>query len=268
MGSKTVCSPLKTNFEVNCRLPTADFIPMLHKTRGIVFHVTDFSESSVVVKVYTELFGLQSYLLNGIRNKKSKIKSAVLQPMSLLEMVVYHKERSGLQRIKEIRQQPQFGSIPFDVMKASMVMFINEVIYKSVKEEEENHELFDFIFHAMQLLDLQTKGNADFHIRFLIQLTKYLGFFPNGTYSASTPVFNLQEGTFQQTELVLPYFISSPLSNYFDRLINTSLNDTAQTDVSVAQRRELIKKLLEYYALHITGFGNIQSHRVLEEVWK
>ena len=242
---------------------------MLHKTRGIVFQVTPFSESSVVVKIYTELFGLQSYLINGVRSKKSKIKSGLLQPLSLLEMVVYHKERGGLQRIKEIRQCASggFSSIPFDVMKGSMVMFINEVVCKSVKEEEANQQMFDFIFHAMQLLDLQHEPNNDFHLRFLVQFTKHLGFFPNGAFSESTPVFNLQEGSFQEAPPVHPYFIASPLSEHFNSLINTSLSDTAYAAFSNAQKRELIEKLLEYYALHITGFGEVHSHKVLQEVW-
>ena len=240
---------------------------MLHKTRGIVFRFTPYSESGVVAKIYTELFGLQSYLINRVRNKKSKIKSAILYPLSLLDMVVYHKERDGLQRIKEIRQQPQFTSIPFDVMKSSMVMFVNEVLYKSVKEEESNPQMFDFIFHAMQLLDFDLKANTSFHIHFLIQLTKYLGFFPNGNYSLSTPIFNLKEGTFQPNEPIHPYFIDFPLSSSFDKLINTSLNDSLQLDISVSQKRELIEKLLKYYALNISGFGNVNAHKVLEEVW-
>jgi DNA repair protein RecO (recombination protein O) len=243
---------------------------LLHKTRGIVFHVTAYSESSVVAKIYTELYGLQSYLINGVRNKKSKIKSGILQPLSLLEMVVYHKEKGGLQRIKEIRQSASggpFNSIPFDVMKSSMVLFMNEVLYKAVKEEEANPQLFDFIFHAMQLLDLEARTNPDFHLHFLVKLTKYLGFFPNGLYSESTPVFNLQEGTFGVNEPVHPYYISSPLSMYFDKLVNSSLNDSVDMDISISQKRELIEKLLEYYALHITGFGNIHSNKVLEEVW-
>jgi DNA repair protein RecO (recombination protein O) len=240
---------------------------LLHKTKGIVFHVTPYSESSVVAKIYTELFGLQSYLINGVRNKKAKIKSGLLQPLSLLEMVVYHKNHGGLQRIKEIRQQPQFTSIPFDVMKSSMIMFMNEVLYKSVKEEEANPQLFDFIFHALQLLDLDTESNSSFHIHFLIQLAKLLGFFPLGNYSKATAVFNLQDGIFQAEEPVHPYYIGSSVSLHFDKLLNASLSDSINIDISVSQKRELIEKILQYYALHITGLGNINSNKVLEEVW-
>src|SRR5436190_3456251 len=128
---------------------------MLHKTRGIVFHVTHYSESSVVAKIYTELFGLQSYLVNSVRKKNSKIKTAALQPLALIDLVVYHKERSGLQRLADAKNNPALKSIPFDVRKSSIVLFMNEVLFKSVKEEEANQPLFDFIFNSVQLLDMQ-----------------------------------------------------------------------------------------------------------------
>lgn len=244
-------------------------IIMLHKTRGIVFHITPFSESSVVAKIYTELFGLQSYLINGVRSKKAKIKSGLLQPLSLLDMVVYHKEKGGLQRIREMKQSSdgQFTTIPFDMVKSSMVLFMNEVLYKSVKEEEANPPLFDFIFHSLRLLDLQTPINTVFHLQFLLQLTKYLGFFPNGMYAASTPYFDLQEGTFRAQEPAHFSVIAPPLSAAFDTLINTSLTDATDAGISIAQKRELIEKLIEYYKLHISSFGAIHSNKVLEEVW-
>jgi len=242
---------------------------MLHKTRGIVFHVTPFSETSVVARIYTEQFGVQSYLINGVRNKKAKIKSGLLQPLSLLDMVVYHKERGGLQRIKEMRPHLQFTSIPFDVLKSSMVLFMNEVLYKSVKEEEANQALFDFIFHTIRMLDLETATNTDFHLRFLVQLTKYLGFFPDGNYSSSTSVFDLQEGSFLPAEPAHPYFIAPPLSLHFDKLVNPERGELIHeaSAISTSQKRELIEKLLQYYALHLTGFGGIHSNKVLEEVW-
>src|SRR2546430_2069454 len=111
---------------------------MLHKTRGIVFHVTDYSESSVVAKIYTELFGLQPYLINSVRKKKSSVKPSALQPLALIDLVVYHKERSGLKRVADAKNNPVLKSIPFDVRKSSVVLFLNEVLYKSVKEEEAN----------------------------------------------------------------------------------------------------------------------------------
>lgn len=240
---------------------------MLHKTRGIVFHVTDYSESSVVAKIYTELFGLQSYLINSVRKKSPKVKPTVLQPLALVELVVYHKERSGLQRLSEVRNNPALKSIPFDVRKSSNILFMNEVLLKSVKEEEANRSLFGFIFNSIQLLDMQELFHSDFHLVFLIQLTKYLGFYPQENFSESTSVFNLQEGIFQEEIPILPAFMIHPLSEYFYLLMKSSLNYSDELKIPIQYKRQLIEKILEYYQLHISGFGNIKSHKVLEEVW-
>ncbi|MBE9480196.1 MAG: DNA repair protein RecO, partial [Bacteroidetes bacterium] len=144
---------------------------MLFKTRGIVFHQIKYSESSVIAKIYTELFGIQSYLIKGVRNKKSKIKSALLQHLSIVDLVVYHKEKSNIQYIKEIRSEYQFTSIPFDIRKSSIAVFINEILYKSIHEEEANQNLFDYLLNSIKLLDMITKRFVDFHLLFTIGLT-------------------------------------------------------------------------------------------------
>jgi DNA repair protein RecO (recombination protein O) len=240
---------------------------MLHNTRGIVFHVTHYSESSVVAKIYTELFGLQSYLVNSIRKKKSKIKTAALQPLSLIDLVVYHKERSGLQRLADAKNNPALKSIPFDVRKSSIILFMNEVLFKSVKEEEANPALFDFIFNSIELLDKQDPINSDFHLVFICQLTRYLGFYPHENYSSSTTVFNLQDGIFQPNVPIHPFYMEEPLSEYFYHLLKSTLHTDHDLKIPIQIKRQLIEKLLDYYQLHVSGFANIKSHKVLEEVF-
>jgi len=240
---------------------------MLHKTRGIVFHVTDYSESSVVAKIYTELFGLQSYLINSVRKKNPKVKPTTLQPLALIDLVVYHKERSGLQRLAEARNNPALKSIPFDVRKSSLILFMGEVLFKSVKEQEANPQLFDFIFNSVHLLDLQENFCSDFHLVFLVQLARHLGFYPHENFSEADFIFDLQDGKFQSEIPAHPFYIDLPLSEYFYRLLKASLNSSEEIKISVQHRRQLIDQLLEYYKLHISGFGNIKSHKVLEEVW-
>src|SRR3954470_10795259 len=122
---------------------------MLHKTRGIVFKTTDYGESSVIVQVFTEKFGLQSYLINGVKKPKAKISRNMLQPLHLLDMVVYHKSAGNVQRIYELKTSPVLLSIPYDVIKSSMAMFLNEVLYKAIKQQTADENLFDFVFSAI-----------------------------------------------------------------------------------------------------------------------
>ncbi|MBL0256421.1 MAG: DNA repair protein RecO [Bacteroidetes bacterium] len=240
---------------------------MLHKTRGIVLHTTDYSETSIVAKIYTELFGLQSYIVNSVRKKNAKIKSNVFQPFTLVDLVVYHKERGGLQRVAEAKPNPALRNIPFDIRKSSMTLFLDEVLYKSIREEECNTSLFEFIFHAVQLLDLQNPPNADFHLLFLLQYSKYLGFFPIADYDSTKCVFNLQEGHFQSDLPSHPFYIPAHASLYFFQLLQALPDFNAKLSIPVEIKRQLIESILEYFELHLTGFKGIKSHRVLEQVW-
>src|SRR6478735_5317875 len=119
---------------------------MLHKTRGIVLKTTDYGESSVIVQVFTEKFGLQSYIINGVKKSKAKISRNMLQPLHLLDMVVYHKNAGSVQRISELKNSPVLLTLPYDVVKSSIAMFLNEVLYKSIKQQSADENLFDFVF--------------------------------------------------------------------------------------------------------------------------
>jgi len=240
---------------------------MLHKTRGIVFQVTDFGETSVVAKIYTELFGLQGFLVNSVRKKNAKVKQNVLHPLALVDLVVYHKERKGLHRIAEIRSNPSLQSIPFNIVKNSMTLFLDEVLCKSIREEEPNQQLFEFIFHSIHLLDVQSPVNNDFHLCFLIQLMKYLGFYPVENFSAGEKYFNLREGIFEADIPGHMDYIDPVLAEVFHKLLQASLNFSANLSVPVLQKRMLMEKILEYYRLHLTGFTEVKSLKVLEEVW-
>jgi len=239
---------------------------MLFKTNGIVFHQIKYSESSVIAKIYTELFGIQSYLIKGVRSKKSKIKSALLQHLSLVDLVVYHKEKSNIQYIKEIRSAYQFTSIPFDIRKSSITVFINEVLYKSIHEEEANQNLFDYLFNSIKLLDMTTKNFVDFHLLFTIGLTKYLGFFPRGNFSDKKTVFDLQEGFFQNAVPNHSNYLKKPLSEIFYNLLNTPIEHMDSVKISYFQRNELLNKIIEYYRLHLPAFKDIKSPDILKEV--
>jgi DNA repair protein RecO (recombination protein O) len=239
---------------------------MLHKTRGIVFKTTDYGESSVVVQVFTEKFGLQSYIVNGAKKPKAKIARNMLQPLHLLDMVVYHKETGNVQRIKEVKNSPQLQSIPYDVIKSSLAMFLNEILYKAVKQQSADENMFDFVFSAIEWLDHQVDGIANFHLLFLIRLTRYLGFYPDRYLAGEADYFDLKNGTFSRFKPDSVLYLSPPHTQNFTMLLQGTFENIAGIKLSNDERRYLINKLLDYYALHIEGFGNIKSQAVLEEV--
>lgn len=236
---------------------------MLQKTQGIVFRTIKFSETSVVSKIYTEKFGLQSYIINGVRSAKSKMKASLLQSLSLLDMDVYYREYRNLHRIKELQSAFVFRSIPFQLVKGSVGLFMIEVLSKSIHEEEANEQLFHFIFEKIKSLDEMEHVPSGFLIEFLIELSVHLGFHPNGLYSESTPYFNLREGVFIASGNEQPNTLDANLSEHLSNFMQHTT-----IELAAAPRRLLLEAMLQYYQLHVPNFSWPKSLRVLEEVFR
>jgi DNA repair protein RecO (recombination protein O) len=239
---------------------------MLHQTRGIALHATKFSETSYVVKIYTELFGLQSYLVRGARKQNAKLKSGLFQPLTLLDLVVYHKEKASLQTLKEADYSHPYQDIPFDIRKSSIALFINELVYKTIHEEDPHPELFSFLYQTCLHLDDAVDNFTLFHLVFSLQLTRYLGCMPQLNYSKEALLLNLREGVFQATAPEHHEFLDPSLSKIFFQLLKTPEGAGASIHVPAKTRDTLLEMILLYYRLHVPGFREIQSHHVLHTV--
>lgn len=239
---------------------------MLHTTRGIVLQTFPYTDSSVIAKIYTELFGLQSYLVNAVHSKKSGTKINLLQPLSLVECVVYKKERKQLQRIKEIRSEHPYVSIPLDIVKSSIALFLNEILYKSIREEECDQALFEFIHGSLRVLDLDPGRCSNFHLYFMVELSRYLGFYPQGNFSEEGRYFDMQEGLFKPFEPSHPLYLDPALSWQLSALMKSNYARAASLNISLSERKQLLEKLITYFELHLVSIRDIKSHRVLEEV--
>lgn len=239
---------------------------MLHKVRGIVLKTTLYSESSVVVQIFTDKLGIQSYLINGVKKPKAKISINILQPLHLLEMVVYNKANTQLQRVAEARAVPIFKSIPYQVVKNTIVQFLNEVLYKSIQQQNTDENLFDFIYNSICWFDETEEINSNFHLSFLLKLTRFLGFAPQTASRPDQKYFDLQEGEFTSIMPVHPYFINKGDADYFVELFLKSFNQLFEIKMDNQNRRFILDKILIYYNLHTASFGQIKSHQVLEEV--
>jgi DNA repair protein RecO (recombination protein O) len=239
---------------------------MLYKTRGIVLNSVKYSETSLIIKIYTEEFGLQSYMVRGVRSKSAKIKPALLQNLSLVDLEVYHKEKKSIQTIKELRPGYTFGSIPFNMKKSAIAVFLNEILYKAILEEEQNIDLFGFIYESVKLLDMEPDANPNFHLLFMVHLTKFLGFFPKNNFSDRNSVFDLQEGLFKKPDLPGELLLEMPGSSYLNNLINTAFDRLPSLQIPSKTRILILENLIKYYALHLPGFGTVKSHIVMKEV--
>jgi DNA repair protein RecO (recombination protein O) len=241
---------------------------MLHNTLGIVLKTVKYGETSLIAKVYTQQFGLQSYMINSVRTTQSKHKAALLQPLSLLEMVVYHKKNKNIQHLKEIKPAYLFTQLPFDVLRSSLALFVSEILHKTLKEEEPNEQQFNFIYQFIVFLDQTPMLLANLHLVFLTELSTYIGFHPqNNFFYTERPIFDLIEGVFTHRPPEHLHYIELPLSEKLSKLLQTSVVESHHLQLSHDTRRQLLHALLHYYTLHIENFGETKSVPILEEIF-
>ena len=235
---------------------------MLHKTKGIVFHTIKFTETSVIAKIYTEAFGLQSYIVNGVRISGPRNKAALFSPANILDLEIYHRENKNLQRLKEFRPSYIFRTLSSDILKSSIALFMTEILYKSIREEEANLALFDFIERSLIALDEAPKANVNFHLSFLLELSGHLGFHPHNHAHNHCEYFDLREGKFTNELPEHGYSIAQPHVALLEKLL------AGESDIrmSLFDRNLLLEKMLLYYALHLHDFKKVSSHKVLHEV--
>lgn len=238
---------------------------MLQKTRGILLHRINYSETSIIIRVYTENLGLQSFILKGVRSGKSKIRTGFLQPLALLELEFNHRPAQNLQHLREIRPAIQLISIPFDVHKSAVILFLDEVLIKCLTEEEPDRNLFEFIYNSIELFDLQEKAGTIFHLFFLVKLTMYLGFFPKGNFSETNCFFNMHDGKF--CDVPGESAIGLPYSRYIHLLMEHTYKDPVIINIPNTEKPALIDQILRYYSFHLPSFGNIKSHKILHQVF-
>ncbi|MCF6213336.1 MAG: DNA repair protein RecO [Flavobacteriaceae bacterium] len=236
---------------------------MIVLTKAIVLRIIKFKDSSLIVKCYTEQ-GLKSYLLKGVLgSRKSKIKSAYFQPLNLLEIVANHNDKGTLNSIKEVCLSYAYSNIYNDVTKQSLVLFLAEVLNFSLQEEEANNALFNFLYSSFQRLDNQ-KDIANFHLVFLLKLTKYLGFYPQ-TKNLDCAYFNLQEGLFETRNS--PTSIQDKKIIVFKTLLGINFDNMETLKLDKVQRQQLLDVLINYFELHLSGFKKLNSLPILQSVF-
>lgn len=239
---------------------------MLHTTKGIVFKYFNYSESSIIARIYTEEFGLQSFIIKGIRGRRSKTRLALFQPLTLLELVVNFRENKNIQYLKEAKVAYAYNSLPVDTIKRSFLFFIDELLYRSIREETPNKLLFNWLSDTLTWLDLADQGILNFHLVFMVRLSSFLGFYPKKTTGEPLTVFDLREGLFTGQTPQHPDYISGKPVELIGLLLETSFEKNHELKITYAGRRKLLDILTTYYRLQLPGFGEMKSVEILHSV--
>ena len=236
---------------------------MLVKTKAIVFSSIRFNDKSLIVKCFTQSDGVKSYFIrDAFSTKKNNHKIAYFQPLTILEVEATHKKNANLNYFKEIRTAIPFQTIHTNFVKSTVVMFIAEILHHSIHEEEQNNDLFLFIETALLWLD-QHEASTNFHLIFTIEITKFLGFYPDVS-NMDFPFFDFKEGYFVPTQSASSLGINETI--LFKKLLNLSFENTDKIFV-VEERQWLLKILIDYFKLHLDGFKEPKSIAILKEVF-
>ena len=242
---------------------------MTHKTRGIVLRSIKYGETSLVVTMFTQVFGIQTYLVNGVRTSKaSSAKAQYFQPAAVLDMVVYHHASRPMQRIKEFSWAFIYRDLLNNVIRNSIAAFMVELLQKCLKQPEANNDLFDFFEDA--LLKLDEAGNtvtANFALFIALHLPHFLGFRMSDNYNDSLTYLDLVEGNFVSSQPEHPHFIEGENARLTAQLLKVMQpSELENFKLNQEIRRTLLLKYQEYYALHLPEFGQLKTLAILHEV--
>ena len=238
---------------------------MLVTTKAIVISKLKYGDNDLIVKCYTEHFGVQSYLLRGVlKSKRGKLRTAYFQLLSQLEIVVNYKQKRSLQAIREVKPSAIYGTIYSNVSKSAIAMFLAEVLSGILKEEENNQSLFTYLETTFLWLDANDEI-SNFHLLFLLNLSRYLGFYPD-LKNSTMEYFNLEDGKFQSKKTNL-YCISGSELNLFKQLLGTNFDALHTVKINTRKKQEFLNMILLYFDLHLGSSKKPKSLQVLNQVF-
>jgi len=240
---------------------------MLIKTKGIVLRSIKYAETSLICDIYTEELGLRTYLISGVRKQKATVNASLLQIMTLLDLVVYNRKDRDLNRTKEIKADYLYRSIPFEVGKRAVGTFMTELLRKTIREAEHQPELFTFLRNSFLFLDETPHNPANIHLYFMVQLSYFLGFVPDGEYSDETPYFDLREGFFTAEKPEPLYCVEAAAAAVLSQFIALPITQAHTVELTNELRQNLLDKLILFYRYHVNNMKELNAHLVLREIF-
>jgi len=240
---------------------------MQAKTIGIILHSVKHSDKATIITVYTQYFGRASYMVFGVNKKKSIVRSSFLQPLTIVEMDVVHSPGKDIQHIKDIRIAHPFNGIPFDPVKNSLALFLSEMLFRVLRHTEPDEQLFLFLENSIQQLDNCEAGIANFHLIFLLKLTRYLGFEPN-LDNVHKKYFDLMNGIFLAEKPLHVHFLIPEISEKLYEFLLSDFSNMYELSLSRFVRNQLLDSIIDYYRLHVADFHGLHSIAVLQSLFE
>jgi DNA repair protein RecO (recombination protein O) len=240
---------------------------MIEKTRGIILHQIKYSDSGIVAQIYTRKFGRQSFLIRGMRNRKAGKHNIFFQPLFVLDLELYYKEKREMQTLKEF----SVSFTPFDIYsnirKSAVAIFLGEVLTSVLREESPHEELFDFIEESVIYFEKTKENYANFHLAFLAGLSSFLGFEPAPRKHNSDIFFDMLNGCFVPEPPIHGSYSDEEVTRVLAGLFDASYDSISTFPLTGKNRNDVLETMVRFYALHLPGLKKIKSLDILKEVF-
>ena len=241
---------------------------MLTKTQAIVLHSLKYGESRLIVDMFTRAFGRQSFIVSIPKTSKSKMKKQFFQPLTLLEIETDNRPKLQLQKLNDVRLLTPFTSIPFEPDKLAISLFVAEFLYYALRSEQRNELLYDYLEYSIMWLDGQQSNFANFHLVFLLRLTRFLGFYPNLDDYKEGDYFDLRESEFMRNPPVHRDFLHPEEAQKVQLMMRMDFPTMHLFRMSHDDRNRLLELSIKYYRLHLPDFPEMKSIEVLQALYQ
>jgi DNA repair protein RecO (recombination protein O) len=239
----------------------------IESTQAIVLQHIKYGDTSLICQVYTENFGRRSFLFKGVRSKSSKIHPNILQTLFIINLQAYFKEGKDISLVKEASAGIIFTHFPYDNKKSAQAFFMAEILNKCLREEEPNRVLYAFIRNSVEYFDLMDFGSANFHILFLVKLSKHLGFYPSVRENPEEMIFDMKEGIYRENFPQHQEYIDPENSSILQEILNKNYDQLSGLEMNQRMRNELLDYVLKFYSIHIEGITRLKSLIILKELF-
>lgn len=239
---------------------------MNDKSQGFVLQSIRYGDTSLIVKIFTLENGLQTFMVKGVRGKTSKNRAAFFQPMTFLQFVQNNKSvKDGIGYIKDVELSYFYRTATTNLYKSAILIYLSDLLSHTLTQQERNETLYHFVFHSVEWLDLVETGYANFPLYFTLELSRFLGFYPQSNYREHA-LFDMMEGQFVMTPPIHPYYLDESNSRCLSCMLNLGINELSSVPMTGVQRNALIDGILTFMRLHAPVLKSLQSHEVLKEV--
>lgn len=241
---------------------------MLINTRAVVLHTLKYGESQVITDMLTESNGRLSFIQRIPKTSRGRVKKQLLQPMTMLNIVFDYRPNARMLHLKEASLMLPFVSIPFDASKLSISLFLAEFIIYTTREEQHNEALFRYIANSVMWLDACRRSCPNFHLVFMLRLSRFVGFFPNTDEGKEGDYFDLRNGCFTAAAPPHPDFLQPAEAGKIRTLMRMNYDNMHLFAFSRGERNRCTEIIVRYYRLHLPGFPEPKSLAVLQEVFR